>query len=159
MTTVSTRLTAATPSDREIVITRTFNAPKAQVYEGFTSPALLKHWLAVRGLVMNRIESDTRVGGRYRFEGAKPGGPTIGWGGEFRDIIPGQRIVQTEAFDGYPGEAVNTTTFEERDGRTIVTVCLEYPSREIRDAVLGSGMTDGAGEAYDRLQALLTGRG
>jgi len=159
MSAASTALTIATPSDREIVMTRVFDARKVQVYEGFTSPTLLKQWLAVRGLVLNTVESDTRVGGRYRFEGAKPGGPTIGWGGEFREIIPGQRIVQTEAFDGYPGEALNTTTFEERDGRTVVTIGMTYPNREIRDAVLASGMTDGAGEAYDRLQRLLIALG
>jgi uncharacterized protein YndB with AHSA1/START domain len=139
-------------------MTRVFDAPKAEVYEGFTSPALLKEWLAVRGLIMNTVESDARVGGRYRFEAAKPGGPTIGWGGEFREVTPGERIVQTESFDGYPGEALNTTTFEERDGRTTVTIRMEYPSRGIRDAVLATGMTEGAGEAYDRLEALLTGR-
>jgi uncharacterized protein YndB with AHSA1/START domain len=159
MPAASTALTIATPSDREIVMTRVFDARRTEVYEGFTSPALLKHWLAVRGLVMNTVESDTQVGGRYRFEGAKPGGPTVGWGGEFREIVPGRRIVQTEAFDGYPGEALNTTTFEERDGRTVVTISVTYPSREIRDAVLATGMTEGAGEAYDRLQRLLNARG
>jgi uncharacterized protein YndB with AHSA1/START domain len=72
-----------------------------------------------------------------------------------REVVPDERIVQTEAFDGYPGEALNTTTLGERAGKTTLTVRLEYPSREIRDAVLATGMTEGAGEAYDRLQALI----
>ena len=153
--TAVTNLQVSTPSDREIVMTRIFNAPRARVYEAFVTPALLKDWLAVRGMVMTRADSDNWVGGRYRFEGSLPGGETLGWGGEFREILPAERIIQTEAFDGYPGEAVNTTTFEESGGKTTVTIRCEYPTREIRDAVLGTGMTDGAGEAYDQLEKLL----
>ena len=154
MTTVA-NLTVSTPTDREIVMTRVFDAPRTRVYEAFITPALLREWLAVRGMVMTVTESDNRVGGRYRFEGTLPDGQPLGWGGEFRDIVRHERIVQTEAFDGYPGEALNTTTFEERNGKTIVTIRMEYPSKEIRDIVLGTGMTDGAGEAYDKLQDLL----
>jgi len=148
-------LQVTTPTDREIVMVRQFRAPRARVYEGLVTPSLLRQWLAVRGLEMHVVRSDPRPGGRYRFEGSKPGGPPVAWGGEIRDVVPNQRIVQTEAFDGYPGEALNTTTLEEQDGRTTMTIRMEYPSKEIRDAVLGSGMPAGAGEAYDRLQALL----
>jgi uncharacterized protein YndB with AHSA1/START domain len=156
MASVSTpALTVTTPSDREIVMTRVFDAPAARVYEGLTNPALLKQWLAVRGLVLDVVVSDNRPGGRYRFEGKLPNGHRLAWGGEQRELVPNHLIVQTEAFDGYPGEALNTTTFEERGGTTTVTVRLEYPSKEIRDAVLATGMPDGAGEAYDQLAALL----
>jgi uncharacterized protein YndB with AHSA1/START domain len=148
-------LTVATPGEREILMTRVFAAPATRIYEGLITPSLLKQWLAVRGLEMHVVRSDARVGGRYRFEGSKPGGPTVAWGGEIRDIIPNTRIVQTEAFDGFPGEAINTTTLEERDGKTTMTVRMEFPSREIRDAVLATGMPDGAGEAYDQLERLL----
>jgi uncharacterized protein YndB with AHSA1/START domain len=150
-------LTVSTPSDREIVMVRMFEAPGARVYQALLDPAQLRQWLAVRGLVMTTVESDARVGGRYRFAGAKPGGPTIAWGGEVKEIVPNERIVQTEAFDGYPGEALNTTTLDEREGRTTMTIRMEYPSREIRDAVLATGMPDGAAEAYNRLQDLLRG--
>lgn len=145
----------STPSDREIVMVRVFDATRARVFEALVNPALLRQWLAVRGLVMDTVESDPKVGGRYRFVAAKAGGPTLAWGGEVREFVPNERIVQTEAFEGYPGEALNTTTLEERDGRTTMTVRLEYPSREIRDTVLATGMTDGAAEAYENLQALL----
>jgi uncharacterized protein YndB with AHSA1/START domain len=148
-------LQVSTPTDREIVMVRVFDAPRTRVYEGLTTPALLEQWLAVRGLVMTTVQSDNRVGGRYRFEGKLPNGHNLGWGGEFREIVPSARIVQTEAFDGYPGEAVNTTTLEERDGKTTMTIRLEYPSKEIRDIVLSTGMPDGAGEAYDKLEKLL----
>jgi uncharacterized protein YndB with AHSA1/START domain len=148
-------LQVSTPTDREIVMVRVFNAPRARVYEALITPALLRQWLAVRGLEMHVVQSDPRVGGRYRFEASKPGGPTVAWGGEMRELVPNERIVQTEAFDGYPGEALNTTTLDERDGKTTMTIRMEYPGKEIRDIVLGTGMPDGAGEAYDRLQTLL----
>ena len=148
-------LQVSTPSDREIVMVRVFDAPRARVYEGLTDPALLKSWLAVRGLIMTSVESDNRVGGRYRFEGTLRDGGTLGWGGEFREVVPHERIIQTEAFDGYPGEALNTTTLEEHDGKTTMTIRMEYPSKEIRDIVLGTGMPDGAGEAYEKLSELL----
>jgi len=148
-------LQVSTPSDREIVMVRVFDAPRARVYEGLTDPALLKSWLAVRGLIMTSVESDNRVGGRYRFEGTLRDGGTLGWGGEFREVVPHERIIQTEAFDGYPGEALNTTTLEEHDGKTTMTIRMEYPTKEIRDIVLGTGMPDGAGEAYEKLSELL----
>jgi uncharacterized protein YndB with AHSA1/START domain len=148
-------LTVSTPTDREIVMTRVFDAPRTRVYDAFVTPSLLREWLAVRGMTMTVTDSDNRVGGRYRFEATLPGGHSLGWGGEFREIVPNELLVQTEAFDGYPGEALNTTTFEEGDGKTTVTIRLEYPSKEIRDIVLGTGMPDGAGEAYDNLQELL----
>lgn len=159
MTAVSTPTFAvSTPSDREIVMTRVFDAPASRVYEGLITPALLKRWLAVRGMTMDAVTSEARVGGRYRFDATHRNGSKMGWGGEVRDIVPNRRIVQTEAFDGYPGEALNTTTLDERDRRTTMTVRLEYPSKEIRDAVLGTGMPDGANEAYDQLQQLLSAR-
>jgi uncharacterized protein YndB with AHSA1/START domain len=145
----------STPTDREIVMVRTFNAPRSRVYEGLITPAMLKEWLAVRGMVVTRAQSDNFVGGRYRIEGTLPDGKTLGWGGEVREIVPNELIVQTEAFDGYPGEAVNTTTLEERDGKTTMTVQMVYPSKEIRDIVLGTGMPDGANEAWDKLEKLL----
>ena len=156
--TAATALTVTTPSDREIVMTRVFDAPKSRVYEGLTSPELLRQWLPVRGLQLDTVISDNRVGGRYRFEGNLPNGHRLGWGGEQREIVPNERIVQTEAFDGYPGEALNTTTLEERDGKTTMTATLVYPSKEIRDAVLATGMPAGAGEAYDQLQQLIANR-
>jgi uncharacterized protein YndB with AHSA1/START domain len=151
-------LDVSTPSDREIVLTRVFDAPKARVYEGLTSPDLLRTWLGCRGLVLDVVKSDNRVGGRYRFEGNLPNGHRLAWGGEQRELVPNERIVQTEAFDGYPGEALNTTTLAERDGKTTMTVRLVYPSKEIRDAVLATGMPEGAGEAYDQLQQLIARR-
>lgn len=155
MTAVAT-LTVSAPGDCHIVLTRTFSATRSRVYEAFTTPELLKQWVGPRGWNLTRAEVDNRIGGRYRFEGGAPGKPTLGWGGEVRELVPGSRIVQTEAFDDYPGEAINTTTWEEKEGKTVVRVVMEYPSREVRDGVLASGMARGVEESYDRLEELLT---
>lgn len=152
-------LEVTTPSDREIAITRTFDAPRRLVFEALTQPELLKQWLGVRGgWSLAVCEIDLKAGGAYRYVWRKANKPDMGMGGVYREIVAPERIVATEAFDDpwYPGEAVSTTTFVEDGGRTILTISVLYDSQEIRDAVLKSGMARGVAESYDKLAEVLT---
>jgi uncharacterized protein YndB with AHSA1/START domain len=150
-------LDVVTRGDREIVMTRLFDAPRALVFRALTEPALLKRWFGPHGWTLVECEVDLRVGGAWRYLSRDEGGRTMGMRGTYREIAAPQRIVHTEAFDDYAqhGEAVVTTTLAERDGRTTLTVVVLSPSREVRDAVVASGMEHGAAETYDRLAALV----
>jgi uncharacterized protein YndB with AHSA1/START domain len=151
-----------TPSDREIAMSRVFDAPRRLVFEAFTKPELVKQWLlGPEGWSMPVCEIDLRVGGRYRYVWRRDrDGTEMGMGGVFREIAAPERIVSTEQFDDawYPGEAVNTVVLVERGGKTTVTQTLLYESKEARDGVLKSGMEQGVATSYDRLDDLLTSR-
>ncbi|MDQ5857051.1 MAG: SRPBCC family protein, partial [Acidobacteriota bacterium] len=137
------KLQITTPSDREIAMTRAFDAPRKLVYDAWTSPELLKRWLGVRGgWTMAVCEIDLKVGGKYRYVWRGPTGNEMGMGGVYREVVPGERIVATEKFDDawYEGEAVDTTTFVEEGGKTTVTTTVLYSSNEVRDGVLRSPM-------------------
>ncbi|MET0741074.1 MAG: SRPBCC family protein [Candidatus Nanopelagicales bacterium] len=149
-------LSVTAPDERSIVVTREFAAPPDRLWRAHTEPELLKKWLGRRAYPMTTCEVDLRVGGRYRYvftklDGSKP----MGMGGVFDVIERPTRLVTTEAFDDFPGPSVNTIRFEEIDGGTAMTLTVVYPSEEIRDGWLASGMTDGMGEGYDRLDGLL----
>jgi uncharacterized protein YndB with AHSA1/START domain len=151
-------LQITTPSEREIVMSRVFDAPRSLVFDAWTKPELLKRWLGVRGgWSMVVCEVDLRVGGAYRFVWRGPDGAEMGMGGVYREIVPPERLVATESFDDpwYPGEAVDTTVLVEEGGKTTATTTVLYESEEIRDAVLESGMTRGVAESYDTLAAYL----
>lgn len=157
MTAASTpTLTVTTPTDHQIVMTRVLPGTRTRVYEAMVTPELLKQWVGPRGWQLQEVEIDTRVGGRYRYSGSYPKGGAMSWGGEIRELTPNERVVQTEKFEAFPGEAINTTTWAEQDGVTMVTIVMEYESREMRDGVLASGMPQGVSMSYDRLEALLT---
>lgn len=147
----------ATPSDREVSMTRVFAAPRRLVFEAWTKPEHLAHWFGRRGDTLSVCDVDLRVGGAWRFVFRLREGGEMGMKGVYREISPPQRLVYTEAFDEFEemGEALNTLTFEERDGRTTLTATSLYPSRETRDAVIQSGMEDGAAETFDRLEEYL----
>ena len=150
-------LEVTTPSDREIAMTRVFNAPATLVFDAWTKPELIKRWLGVRtGWTMAVCEVDLRVGGAYRFVWRGPD-MTMGMGGLYREVVPPTRLVSTEKFDEawYEGEAVDTMVLVERDGKTTVTTTVRYVSREVRDAVIKSGMATGVAEGYDKLAELL----
>ena len=135
-------LQITTPSDREIVMSRVFDAPRNLVFDAWTKPELLKRWLGVRGgWSMAVCEVDLRVGGAYRFVWRGPDGAEMGMGGVYREIVAPERLVATESFDDpwYPGEAVDTTVLVEEGGKTTATTTVLYESEEIRDAVLESG--------------------
>ena len=151
-----------TRGDREIVITRVFEAPRKLVFDAFTKPELVKQWLlGPDGWSMPVCEIDLRAGGKYRYVWRHAQGHEMGMGGVFREIVPPERIVATEKFDDpwYPGEAVDTTIFVEQNGKTTVTLTLLYESREVRDAVIKSPMESGMAAGYDRLEKLLASLG
>jgi len=151
-------LRVTTPSDREIAMTRAFDAPRRLVFHCLTKPELLKRWgLGPPGWSLVVCEIDLRVGGAWRFVMHGPDGTEMGMRGVYREIVRAERIVQTESFDDpwYPGEALNTTVLAEEAGETTLTIRLLYDSQEIRDAVLKSGMERGVAEGYDRLAGLL----
>jgi uncharacterized protein YndB with AHSA1/START domain len=151
-------LQVTTPSDREIAMTRVFDAPRRLVFEALTKPELLKRWLGVfRGWELAVCEIDLRVGGSYRYEWRRAGGPSMAMGGVYREIVPSERIVQTERFDAawYEGEALETTVLVEDAGKTTLTTTVLYQSREVRDGVLRSGMEDGVAAGYDNLAEIL----
>ena len=144
------------PSDREIAMTRVFNAPKKLVYEAFTKPELLTQWLGVHnGWRMTVCEIDLRVGGKWHFVNKHPGGEAEFYG-EYREISRPDRIVFTEIFADFPDSvSVVTSVLTEENGKTRMTATVRYPSKEVRDIVIGTGMATGAGISYDRLEDLL----
>jgi uncharacterized protein YndB with AHSA1/START domain len=147
-------LQITTPSEREIVMSRVFDAPRNLVFDAWTKPELLKRWLGVRGgWSMVVCEVDLRVGGAYRFVWRGPDGAEMGMGGAYREIVPHERLVATESFDDPwdSGEALDTTALVEAGGKTTATTTVLYESEEIRDAVLKSGMARGVAESYDML--------
>src|SRR5262249_53633374 len=148
-------LNVTTPTDREIVLTRVFDAPRRLVFDAFSKPELLKRWFGPRGWSLETCEVDHRVGGGFRFVLTGPKGEKMGMRGVYKEIAAPDRSVHMELFDDYPGEAMVTATFTEQAGRTTLTATVEYESAEIRDAVLRSGMERGAGESYDRLEEVL----
>ncbi len=144
-------LTVTTPSDREIVMTRVFDAPRRLVFEACTRPEHLLRWFGPRSCPIVECQVDLRVGGRWRYILRGPDGKNLGMRGVYREIAPYHRLVSTESFDDYPGESLNTLTFSEQDGKTMLTIRVLYDSKETRDAVIRSGMEHGAAETYDRL--------
>jgi uncharacterized protein YndB with AHSA1/START domain len=152
-------LQVTTPTDREIVMTRVFDAPRALVFEAFTTPALLKQWLlGPPGWSMPVCEIDLRVGGAYRYVWRNDGdGMTMGMGGVYREVVTPYRIVCTERFDQawYPGEGLGTLVLVEQGGKTTLTQTMLYESRAARDAAIKTGMEKGVAASYDRLAGLL----
>jgi uncharacterized protein YndB with AHSA1/START domain len=149
-------LQVTTPTDREIALTRVFDAPREMVFDAFTKPELLKRWFGPRGWSLVVCEVDLRVGGGFRFVLRGPEGKQMGMRGIYREIVAPERSVHMESFDDYPGESQVTTVLVEQGGRTMLTATVLYPSKEIRDIVIQSGMEHGAAESYDKLAELLT---
>jgi uncharacterized protein YndB with AHSA1/START domain len=154
------KLQVKAQAEREIVITRDFDAPRHLVYEAFTRPELLKRWLGVFGdWELAVCDMDLKVGGTYRWVWRQKSSVTqMAVGGVYRELVPPERIVNTELFDDpwYPGEALLTTTFTEQDGRTTMTLNILYASQEARDGVLKSPMESGIAASYNNLAELLT---
>jgi len=147
-------LAIAAQGERELVMTRTFDAPRDLVFDAMTKPELLRRWLfGPTGWTMTVCEVDLRVGGKYRYEWRKDDGTEMGMGGVYREIVRPSRIVTTELFDQdwTGGEASSIAVLEEKSGTTTLTTTMLYASRESRDAVLKSGMERGVAAGYDRL--------
>ena len=148
-------LKVTTPSDREIVLTRVFDARRHLVFDAFTKPELLKRWFGPRGWSLVVCEVDLRVGGTFRFVLRGPDGTDMGMRGVYREIMSPERSVHMESFDDYPGESQVTAVLVEQAGKTTLTVTVLYPSQEVRDIVIRSGMEHGAAESYDKLAEML----
>ena len=152
--TSSGQLTVTTPSDREIVMTRVFDAPRALVFEAHSNCEHVRRWWA-RGNPMD-CEMDFRPGGTYRFVEHEPNGGDHAFRGEYREIEAPERIVQTFEYEGMPGHvSVETLVFTEQDGKTTLTSTTVFDSVEDRDGMLSSGMEDGARASMDALARLL----
>jgi uncharacterized protein YndB with AHSA1/START domain len=155
----SGQLQVSTPSDREIAMTRVFDAPASMVFDAWTKPDLIKRWLgAFGGWTFRVCEVDLRVGGAYRYVWRGPDGKDMGMGGVYREIVRPTRLVCTEKFDDpwYAGDALNTTVFVENDGMTTAKTTILYVSKEVRDGVLQSPMEGGVAKSYDKLAEVLT---
>ncbi|MGI8961394.1 MAG: SRPBCC family protein [Bryobacteraceae bacterium] len=148
-------LEVTTPTGREIVLTRVFDAPRRLVWDAFTKPELLTRWFGPRGWSLVVCEVDLKVGGGFRFVLRGPDGKDMGMRGIYREIVPPERSVHMESFDDYPGESQVTAVLVEQGGKTTLTATVLYPSEEVRDAVVKSGMEHGAAESYDKLAELL----
>jgi uncharacterized protein YndB with AHSA1/START domain len=145
-----------TPTEREVVLTRVFDASRELVFEACTVPALLKRWMDAPGRVMEVCEIDLRVGGAYRFVWRGPGKPDVGMHGLYREVEPPERFVRTEAWEDWDaGEVLVTTDLLEIDGKTRLTSTVLFPSREVRDAVLKAGMEHGVADGFDKLDEVL----
>ena len=146
----------AEPGKTSFTTRRVVDAPRALVFEAFTQPDHLKRWMGPRRLTMVSCDSDLRVGGSYRFVFRAPDGQEVGFRGEFREIVPPERIVRTFIFEPIPdAEALETLQLDERDGKTTITTTTVHKSVESRDGHVGSGMEAGMTEGYARLDELL----
>ena len=148
-------LKVSLPTEREVVMTRAFDAPRRLVFDALTKPELLKRWFGPRGWSLVVCEADLKVAGAWRWVLRGPDGRDMGMRGVYQEIKPPERLVSTESFDDYPGESLNTLILSEEDGKTTFTITVRYSSQEIRDAVIKSGMEHGAAECYDKLAEML----
>ncbi|MGZ4481889.1 MAG: SRPBCC family protein [Gaiellales bacterium] len=145
--------TVTLPTDEQILITREFDAPKHLVYRAWTTPELVRRWWSANRGEVTIAEIDLRVGGRWRYVMVADGGFEVAFHGEYREIVPNERIVSTEVYEGMPAaEALNTLTFTEVDGRTLLTILVQHASKDDRDAHINSGMEAGMQDAMDLLE-------
>lgn len=148
------------PAEDQILVTREFDAPKHLVYKAWTTPELVARWWTARRGQARSMEIDLRVGGKWRYVMDADNGQEVAFHGEYKEIVPDERIVSTEVYEGAPlppeeleaSATVNTATFTERDGRTTVTILIQCPSREVREAIIASGMEDGLQDALELLE-------
>ncbi len=155
MTVASSRTATVTlPTDEQILITREFDAPRHLVYRAWTTPELVKRWWSGGRGEVTLAEIDLRVGGTWRYVmTTAEGGFEVGFHGEYREIVPNERLVSTEVYEGMPdGEALDTLTLSEADGRTTLTILVQHDSKEARDAHINSGMESGMQDSLDLLE-------
>jgi uncharacterized protein YndB with AHSA1/START domain len=149
-------MTVTLPAEREIQITRVFDAPRELVFKAVTDPALIPQWWGPRRMTTIVDYMDVRPGGKWRFINRDTDGTEHAFRGEFREIVPPERVVQTFEWEGLPGHiSVDTMTLEEHDGKTLMTARSVFATVEDRDGMYQSGMAEGARETYDRLAELL----
>jgi len=151
--TSSRSATVTLPADDQILITRDFDAPRELVYKAFTTPELVKRWWHAKRGEMLVVEIDLRVGGQWRYVAVTDDGTEVGFHGEYREIEPNERVVSTEIYEGVSNEGtVNTATFTDEGGGTRLTILVQAPDKQTRDAIVESGMEDGMQDALDLLE-------
>ncbi len=153
-------LSVKTPTDREIVLTRVFDAPRRLVWDAMAKPELLKRWLSgPPGWEWSQCDDDLRAGGSFRWAWRGPNGAEMAMTGVYREVAPPERIVRTESFTfgcaPQAGEQLATLVLVEKDGQTLLTLTVLYPSKEARDGAVASGMDRGVAAGYDRLDEIL----
>jgi uncharacterized protein YndB with AHSA1/START domain len=151
--------TLTLPTDEQILVTREFDAPRHLVYRAWTTPELVRRWWHANRGEVTVVEIDLRVGGKWRYVMVADDGTEVGFHGEYLELVPDERIVSTEVYEGLPegvseeqGRTVNTVTLTEADGRTTLTLLIEATSKASRDAIIQSGMEDGLQDALDLLE-------
>jgi uncharacterized protein YndB with AHSA1/START domain len=155
MAVTSGTATVTLPTDEQILITREFDAPRDLVYKAWTTPELVMRWWSGQRGAMKIAEIDLRVGGKWRYVMEAQGGFEVAFNGEYREIVPNERIVNTEVYEAMPGSpALNIVTFTEADGRTTLELLTECGSKEVRDAIIDSGMEVGMQEQMDLLEEI-----
>lgn len=146
------------PTDTQILITRDFDAPAHLVYQAWTTPELVKRWWSAKRGAVTVADVDLRVGGMWRWVMLTDDGFEVAFHGEYRELVPHERIVCTEVFEGYPeadAEALNTMTFTEKNGRTTLSILVQHKNPEHRDAHINSGMEAGMQDALDLMEQLV----
>jgi uncharacterized protein YndB with AHSA1/START domain len=147
--------TVTLPTDDQILITREFDAPKHLVFKAWTTPELVRRWWSAKRGEVTTCEIDLRVGGTWRYVMVTDDGLEVAFHGEYREIVPDERLVSTEVFEGMPdAEALDTLTLTEQDGRTTLTILVQHTSKEHRDAHIDSGMEAGMQDALDLLEQI-----
>jgi uncharacterized protein YndB with AHSA1/START domain len=150
--------TISMPSEREVMLTRQFEAPRALVFRALTEPDLLLRWYGQSGWQLVVCEIDLRIGGEFHFVSQRPSGKRVGQRGVYREIVAPERLVHTEWWEDWnPGECLVTVELAERARRTVLTSTTLFPSREVRDTILESGLKRSVDELYGRLSELLPG--
>ena len=151
---ISSRTAEVTlPEDTQILIKREFDAPRELVYRAYTEPELVRRWWHANRGEMTVCEIDLRVGGGWRFVMEAPNYGEVAFHGEYRELVPNERLVSTEVFEPYPDSpALDTLTLTEQDGRTLLTLLVEHQTKQARDAHVESGMEDGLQDALDLLE-------
>jgi uncharacterized protein YndB with AHSA1/START domain len=148
--------TVELPTDDQILITREFDAPKHLVFKAFTTPELVRRWWSGKRGEMTIAEIDLRVGGQWRYVMETSDGFEVAFHGEYREIVPDERVVSTEIYEipeqGDSPPTVNTATFTEVDGRTTLTILVQCPDKQLRDTIIDSGMEGGMQEGMDLLE-------
>ncbi len=159
MTVTSNRATVTLPTDEQILIAREFDAPKHLVYKAYTTPELVGRWWHANRGTVTLVEIDLHVGGRWRYVMVTPDGTEVAFHGEYREIVPDERIVSTEFYEGVPegvsendATTLNTAAFTETNGRTKLTILVQAQNQISRDAIIASGMEDGLQDALELLE-------
>ena len=157
--TSSGKATVTLPADDQILITREFDAPKDLVYKAWTTPDLVRRWWSGKRGEVTSVDIDLRVGGGWRYVMVAEGGHEVAFHGEYREIVPNERIVTTEVYEVPEAEALpeadaplNIITFTEVDGQTTLTLLVQTTSKELRDTIIDSGMEAGMQDAMDLLE-------